>query len=152
MIELLVVIAIIGILASVVLVSLGSARAKGNDARVQEQLSGLRSAAELYFTTNSNYGTFNPPNGSDAGCVAAAAATLSFFNDSASGKPIIDGTTSVPGVGLSKCFAGGTVWAAGYGLPSAATAAYWCVDSNGKSKKVTENITSASFTSTNLCN
>ena len=136
LIELLVVIAIIGILASVVLVSLGSARAKGNDARVQEQLSGLRSAAELYFTTNSNYGTFNP-TGSDAGCVDAAAATLSFFNDSASGKPIILGTNSVPGVGVSKCFANSTSWAAGYGLPSAPTAAYWCVDSNGKSEKVT---------------
>ncbi|MEI7462987.1 MAG: type II secretion system protein [Candidatus Taylorbacteria bacterium] len=58
LIELLVVIAIIGILASVVLVSLGSARAKGSDAKIQEQMSAIRNAAELFATSNSgSYGT-----------------------------------------------------------------------------------------------
>ena len=54
LIELLVVIAIIGILASVVLVSLQSARKKGNDAAVQQELASLRSQAEIYYSSNSN--------------------------------------------------------------------------------------------------
>lgn len=48
LIELLVVIAIIGILATIVLTSLGGARAKANDAKIQGQLSNMRAQANLY--------------------------------------------------------------------------------------------------------
>ncbi len=54
LIELLVVIAIIGILSSVVLASLNSARGKGADTAVQTNLDNLRTNAELYYTTNGN--------------------------------------------------------------------------------------------------
>lgn len=52
LIELLVVIAIIGILSSVVLASLNSARDKGNDAAVKSNLSNIRAEAELYYDDN----------------------------------------------------------------------------------------------------
>ncbi len=49
LIELLVVIAIIGILASVVLSALNTARDKGSDAAVKSNLSGARAAAEVEY-------------------------------------------------------------------------------------------------------
>ena len=52
LIELLVVIAIIGILSSVVLASLNSARQKGRDARRISDLKQLQLALELYYDSN----------------------------------------------------------------------------------------------------
>ncbi len=55
LIELLVVIAVIGILASVVLASLNSARAKGRDAQRQQNQHELRTALLLYFDDRGTY-------------------------------------------------------------------------------------------------
>jgi len=52
LIELLVVIAIIGILSSVVLASLNSARAKGSDAAVKTGMGSLTTQAALYYDNN----------------------------------------------------------------------------------------------------
>ena len=55
LIELLVVIAIIGILSSVVLASLNSARKKSRDARRVADIGQLRLALELYFDANRDF-------------------------------------------------------------------------------------------------
>lgn len=55
LIELLVVIAIIGLLASVVMVALGSTRIKARDGRRAGDLRQIRNALELYFANNSHY-------------------------------------------------------------------------------------------------
>lgn len=55
LIELLVVIAIIGILSSVVLASLSTARAKSRDARRISDLGQIQLALELYFDSSSTY-------------------------------------------------------------------------------------------------
>jgi type II secretion system protein G len=55
LIELLVVIAIIGILASIVLASLNSARQKGRDARRLSDVKQIQLALELYYDANGVY-------------------------------------------------------------------------------------------------
>lgn len=58
LIELLVVIAIIGVLSSVVLVSLNTARARARDAEVRTELAQIRTAVQLYYTQTGSM----PPN------------------------------------------------------------------------------------------
>jgi len=60
LIELLVVIAIIGILASIVLVSLTTARSRAYDAEIKSELAQLRADAELYYMDSG--GTYNGYN------------------------------------------------------------------------------------------
>lgn len=67
LIELLVVIAIIGLLASVVLVSLNSARAKSRDAKRLADIRQIATAMELYFNEKATY----PTGAADANVKAA---------------------------------------------------------------------------------
>src|SRR5580698_189508 len=55
LIELLVVIAIIGLLASIILASLNTAREKGRDARRVSDVKEIQLALELYFDANGEY-------------------------------------------------------------------------------------------------
>jgi type II secretion system protein G len=64
LIELLVVIAIIGILSSVVLASLSTARLKANDAQTKENIHSVQTALENYFlSTGAMPGNNNPGSG-----------------------------------------------------------------------------------------
>lgn len=66
LIELLVVIAIIGLLSSIVLASLNSARAKARDARRIADLKQVSTALEMYYSQNNAYPAcraFSPWNG-----------------------------------------------------------------------------------------
>lgn len=84
LVELLVVIAIIGLLSTLAVVSLGSARTKARDARRISDIRQIQTALELYFATNSQYpaeatavvlGDANHEVLSDAGFTDSASAT-----------------------------------------------------------------------------
>jgi prepilin-type N-terminal cleavage/methylation domain-containing protein len=128
LIELLVVIAIIGILSSVVLASLNTARNKGNDAKIKAQLANIRASAEVYYDTNGSYGPV----------VAAAACPTtgtSLFTDTLSGMNRYFATGAWPTTANPFCASSGTAYAVQAALPSAG--GFWCVDSSGKSKAET---------------
>ncbi len=118
LIELLVVIAIIGILASVVLASLNSARSKGADASIKSNLANIRAQAELWYDNNGQtYGT------SVSACTGGAFAD-SVITSAISQIDTQNGTGSV----TCNTSSDGQSWAISSPLKSSGT---WCVDNTG---------------------
>jgi prepilin-type N-terminal cleavage/methylation domain-containing protein len=76
LIELLVVIAVIGMLASIVLVSLQGARQKGRDAVRKEHLAAIKQALELYWDKYEKYPTEGLCNDSSVGCDACGSSCV----------------------------------------------------------------------------
>ncbi|MEI8129927.1 MAG: type II secretion system protein [bacterium] len=130
LIELLVVIAIIGILATIVLTSLGSARVKANDAKVQAQLSSMRAQGEMFFGDNSNYGS-----------------SQSSYGDCHTGELFLSGSntlfsliTAIPSTYTVACYedpygsGSASVWAVTASNGLTVGGASWCADSTGQFK------------------
>ena len=129
------VIAIIGILSSVVLASLTTARTKGQDAAVQSTMASMRSQAELYYSsTNNTYG------------VTTTACNAGMFGATGTGglSNLLKGATTSAGVsgttGLT-CDSIGTAWSVSMLMPSGGQT--WCVDSTGKSASTTRTAATA---------
>jgi len=141
LIELLVVVAIIGILASVVLASLNSARTKGSDAAIKAAVSGARAQAELFYDTPQSY----------AGVCAIAVGTINAQLLNAGQKLVSNFAAVNIAIGTAyawsatgataaavTCHENGTAWAAIASLKSPVAAnGGWCVDSTGASKEST---------------
>ncbi len=152
LIELLVVIAIIGILASVVLASLNSARNKGADAAIKSNLANARAQAELFYDSNGSKYMGTAGTADDVCSSSALASTVKgiYPNVLAAGNSL-GGTTAVGGnsqafayaassatAGSVVCHSSSSGWAAVVSLKSPVTTnSGYCVDSTGASKEVT---------------
>jgi prepilin-type N-terminal cleavage/methylation domain-containing protein len=149
LIELLVVIAIIGILASVVLVSLQSARKKGNDTRVISGVQQIRTVLETEFVNNTYPSLTNVPQPTFRFAVKPASGNIATLIDDIVTQQTAGGLSGLYGVaaasGAYQAAPAGTViivktagnpakdYAVYAKIPSDSSKAF-CLDSSGNSK------------------
>jgi UPF0176 protein len=136
LIELLVVIAIIGILASVVLAALSSARDKGKAAKIQQEMASARSQAELYRSNNNGTFTNVCDPAASGGINAMLTDALHVYKPN---NAITAGaqSTGALSTNLGVCHVISSEWAASVPLEYKANGSvksFWCVDSSGVSK------------------
>ncbi len=149
MIELLVVIAIIGILSSVVLASLNTARSKSADTAIKANLATLRVQSEFYYDSNGNsYGTMASSTigltglcGTPAGLftdVTIQNALKAAMNQKGNGNAYC-GANNATGIGS------GGGWSVSVPLKTNPSIS-WCVGNIGKAGTTTTPVSAASFT------
>jgi prepilin-type N-terminal cleavage/methylation domain-containing protein len=129
LIELLVVIAIIGILSSVVLASLNTARNKATDTSIQSNLANTRAEAELFYSSGNTYEGVCALSGTAVIGDSVRAADIAF--DGAA-PTYADATAAAADAG--QCHDSASAWAAAVPLKAGG---YYCVDSTGKSTATT---------------
>ena len=150
LIELLVVVAIIGILVSVVLVALDSAKNKGNDAGVKTNLHTVANQAEIFYLNNSS--SYLPTGGVNVTGVCPTAYDASGSNLFSQNRVIIDAIAQAVSTGNgSACYNSASNYAVAVGLRLTANTS-WCVDSSGAAKIENSVPASAINAATFLCN
>lgn len=95
LIELLVVIAIIGLLSTLAVVALGSAREKARDAKRLSDLKQVQTALELFYTDNNGY----PTSTVSLGAAAAACLNSSGFTTAGCANAYMPQVPADPGSG-----------------------------------------------------
>jgi len=156
LIELLIVIAIIGVLSSVVLASLNSARTKAKDASVMSTMHSMMSQAAIYYdgTGNLSYGPSNRTRVTAQGmCTTTADVSgVTMFNATTTDglramiDSIISQGASITGIASSTPT---SAYSVTYAISaSLSTGEYFCVDSTGYSMKKSSDL---SISGNGLC-
>lgn len=125
LIELLVVIAIIGILSSVVLVSLNSARTKGKDVRVVTAIQQIRTQIEADYNGSNYSGSFTGAN---------TLSTSGNYDTLVDDITANSGTFTAVTTGTHPAISAYAIYG---GLPSSGTTPtrWFCIDSTGKTNQ-----------------
>lgn len=136
LIELLVVIAIIGILSSVVLASLNSARSKGADAGIKSQMSQIRSQIEISYEDNGS--SYSGGATYRSSCPTVSSATKAIFFRPPVAK-IFAGIASNLGASLTAANSSCAATDNSYGvfIKLKSSGAYFCIDSSGAANQYT---------------
>lgn len=121
LIELLVVVAIIGILSSVVIASLSDARSKGNVAAIKQNLTGVRTQAEIVYSGSFSFATVCANS-----IVQSAREQVETLN----------------GDGSLTCVNSASGWAMASDLPGGGA---FCVDASGRGRA--KNVSGTAYTS-----
>jgi prepilin-type N-terminal cleavage/methylation domain-containing protein len=158
LIELLVVVAIIGILASVVLASLNTARSKGSDAAIKANLDNMRAQAALDYDTVSP-GSYNVSGAAtEVNCSVATNGTLTTCTGTVFGDVTVQNALKQAAANSGYAVTGSAIdskYAIEAILKSDATGlTAWCVDSAGASKQetvTTKGVTTAGITGVQAC-
>ena len=150
LIELLVVIAIIGILSSVVLASLNTARSKGTDASIKSNLANARAQAELFYDANGNTYVVTAGTATDvcnvAGLVSGVKGVYTNVLAAATASGLLAVNTTYATAGsatTATCHSSAAGWGAEVPLKNG-TNQMWCVDSTGVSVQTTGSTLGAS--------
>jgi prepilin-type N-terminal cleavage/methylation domain-containing protein len=157
LIELLVVIAIIGILSSVALASLNTARNRGRDSAVRQALTNARAQAELFYAANGARYVVTAGSSDDV-CAAGAVVdgvrgvnqmAVSAQQSAGQGATLNTTFATAGGINAVTCHAGiqggQQVWAMNAPLRASTIAnAMFCVDSTGLSTTTSGNTLAAS--------
>ena len=138
LIELLVVIAIIGILASVVLASLNTARAKGADAALKGALSQVRAQGELFFDVPRSYDTICT---ADPAFVKISANALT---NSVAGATLVNADATAGSANTVICHDSATAFAISAPLKGV-SGSYFCADSTGVAKVVASTLAASIY-------
>ncbi|MFN3188103.1 MAG: type II secretion system protein [Candidatus Paceibacteria bacterium] len=132
LIELLVVIAIIGILASVVLSSLGQARASARDAAIRSNMNSVRAQAALFHLSNGEYG------GTTSGttnCGGVSGSSFFWNADPTVSDALVASRALNDGAGI-LCAAGSSRQSYAIAIRLLTTNGWLCIDSSGTSKEI----------------
>ncbi len=122
LIEILITITIIGILASVVVASLNTARDKATDASVKSNLHNMKGESGIYYDDNRSYTNI-------------CSNDQKFLEAMAGAQTAVSGVVAFGGLGDGECVDISSEWAAWVNLQFATTTA-WCVDSTGISQSI----------------
>lgn len=135
LIELLVVVAIIGLLSSIVISSLNTARTKAADASVKSELNAMRTQAEIIYSNTGSYDAFCTTDTQSISMFSGAAANSSnaagqtgiCLSSGTGGTYLLDGVVITSVNGAMKV-ATPNQWAISLQLKSGQ---YFCMDSVG---------------------